>query len=141
MAHEERDYFQILREQGYRVTPQRLTVLDAVCDIDGHPTISDIYSRVKELDPTIDQSTIYRALDVLCSVGLVVVSEIGDRGKVYKIAGATQHHHLVCAVCGAVLTIDNKMLQPLFEHIRIQYGFEVGTDHLALTGRCRQCRQ
>lgn len=140
MSHEEKDYIQILHANGYRVTPQRLIVLDAVCDIGGHATIGDIYGRVKELDPTIDQSTIYRALDVLCVVGLVVVSEIGDTGKVYKIAGTAQHHHLICHACGKVLTIDTQTLQPLFGHIRLQYGFEVDGDHLALTGLCQHCR-
>jgi Fur family transcriptional regulator, ferric uptake regulator len=141
MSHEEKDYIQILRSHGYRVTQQRLIVLDAVCDIGGHATTSRISARVKELDPTIDLSTIYRALDVLVEVGLVVVSEMGDEGKVYKIAGDSAHHHLVCQSCGKILTISTEELYPLLEHLQTKYGFTVRADHLSLPGFCRDCVQ
>ena len=139
MSHEEKDYIQILRSHGYRVTQQRLIVLDAVCDIGGHAAISHISTRVKELDPTIDLSTIYRALDVLVEVGLVVVTEMGDAGKVYKIAVDSAHHHLVCQSCGKVFTISTEELNPLLEHLQAQYGFTVRADHLSLPGYCREC--
>jgi Fur family ferric uptake transcriptional regulator len=92
------------------------------------------------LDPTIDPSTIYRALDVLVEVGLVVVSEIAETGKIYKIAGAAQHHHLVCQSCGKVLTIQAEALAPLLNQLREYYGFEVRADHLSLPGFCADCR-
>lgn len=141
MSHEEKDYIQILRSQGYRVTPQRLIVLDAVCDIDGHATIATVVARVKELDPTIDQSTIYRALDVLVEVGLVVVAEMGDEGKVYKIAGEATHHHLICQSCGTVLNINDDEVNPLFALLQTKYGFIVRADHLSLPGLCRTCAE
>ncbi|MDQ7026986.1 MAG: Fur family transcriptional regulator [Anaerolineae bacterium] len=122
MSHEEKDYIQILRSQGYRVTPQRLIVLDAVCDIGGHAAIATVVARVKKLDPTIDLSTIYRALDVLGEVGLVVATEIGDEGKVYKIAGEATHHHLICQNCGTVLSISHDEVNPLFAHLQEKYG-------------------
>ena len=140
MTHEDKDYIQALRAGGYRVTPQRLIVLDAVCAEGGHATLGIIQARVLDMDPTIDRSTIYRALDVLCAVGLVVESEIGDEGKVYKIAGESDHHHLVCQGCGAIITVPHAVLAPLLEVIRGDYGFEVSVDHLTLPGRCPNCR-
>ena len=85
MTHETIDTIERLRRQGYRVTPQRLIVLDAVCEVGGHADFGAIYASVKYADPTIDKSTIYRALDVLSSVGLIVVTDIGDEGKVYLL--------------------------------------------------------
>jgi Fur family transcriptional regulator, ferric uptake regulator len=139
MSHEEKDYIQILRSHGYRVTPQRLIVLDAVCEVGGHATIGAIMARVKMLDPTIDLSTIYRALDVWVEVGLVVVSDIGEQGKVYKIAGGSTHHHLICQSCGKVLTIRADELKPLLDQLQAKYGFVVRADHLSLPGLCRDC--
>lgn len=141
MTHETIDYIQRLHDKGYRVTPQRLIVLDAVCAAAGHATYGDIYLHVKESDPTIDQSTIYRALDVLVDAGLVTVSEIGEAGKVYQIAGEARHHHLVCTSCGTVLTLDESLFTPLIETIQRDYGFTVRADHLALSGLCQQCQQ
>jgi Fur family ferric uptake transcriptional regulator len=92
------------------------------------------------MDPTIDRSTIYRALDVLCAVGLVVESEIGDEGKVYKIAGESDHHHLVCQSCGAIITVPHTVLALILDTIRVEYGFQVNVDHLTLPGRCANCQ-
>jgi Fur family ferric uptake transcriptional regulator len=139
MSHEEKDYIQLLRSHGYRVTPQRLIVLDAVCEVGGHATLGAVMARVKTLDPTIDLSTIYRALDVWVEVGLVVVSDMGEEGKVYKIAGDSTHHHLICQSCGKVLTIRTDELKPLLDQLQAQYGFVVRADHLSLPGLCRDC--
>jgi Fur family ferric uptake transcriptional regulator len=139
MSHEEKDYIQLLRSHGYRVTPQRLIVLDAVCEVGGHATLGAVMARVKMLDPTIDLSTIYRALDVWVEVGLVVVSDMGEEGKVYKIAGDSAHHHLICQSCGKVLTIRTDELKPLLDQLQAQYGFVVRADHLSLPGLCSDC--
>ena len=140
MSHENRDYVQILRSRGYRVTPQRLIVLDAVCELEGHTCLADIQAKVMDMDPSIDRSTIYRALDVLCAVGLVVESEIGEQGKVYKISGESGHHHLVCQSCGAVITVPHSVLAPMLDTMRTEYGFQVNVDHLTLPGQCANCQ-
>lgn len=139
MSHEEKDYIQQLHAKGYRVTPQRLIVLDAVCEVGGHATFGAIYARVKELDPTIDQSTIYRALDVLSDAGLITVAEMGEQGKIYNIAGDADHHHLRCQSCGLVLTIPTIYLNPLKKALQEQHGFYLQTDHIVLLGLCANC--
>jgi Fur family ferric uptake transcriptional regulator len=139
MSHYTQDYVEMMRSKGFRVTPQRLTILDAVCEIGRHATFGEIYQRVKAIDRTIDQSTIYRALEFLSEVGLVVSSHDRDHGKVYEIAQHPSHHHLVCKVCGAEEQISHDMVAGLFASIAQQYGFEVQTDHLILKGVCRAC--
>lgn len=139
MSHENNDYIQQLRAKGYRVTPQRLIVLDAVCEVGGHATIGAICARVKMLDPTIDPSTVYRALDVLCDAELIVVADMGDEGKIYNIADEAGHHHLHCQSCGAVLTIDTVHLDSLRDSLQEQYGFVLQSEHLVLSGLCADC--
>jgi len=140
MTHENKDYIEALRSKGYRVTPQRLIVLDAVCASQGHATIADIHATVNHMDNTIDRSTIYRALDVLRDSGLIVESEIEGTGKVYRIAGESDHHHLVCSHCGKILTIQQDSIVPLFFHFQQEFGFQVQTDHLVFNGLCKDCQ-
>ncbi len=137
MSHEEVDYIDIIRTHGHRVTPQRLIILDAVCEAGPHATFGEIYRRVKEADATIDQSTIYRTLEFLCEVGLVISAEIGE--TVYEIAGKTPHHHLVCEQCGQVMCLEHSAVRPLFDQIEQQLGFRVQTDHLVFRGLCKKC--
>lgn len=140
MSHYTQDYVEMMRARGFRVTTQRLTILDAICEIGGHATFGAIYQRVKALNRSIDQSTIYRTLEFLTDVGLVVTSHVSDQGKVYEIANRPPHHHLVCSMCGAQEQINHDALDGLFETISRKYGFTVQTDHLILNGVCRRCR-
>lgn len=140
MTHEDKDYIHALRSRGYRVTPQRLIVLDAICAHHGHATLADVQAAVHDMDSTIDRSTIYRALEVLREVGLIVEAEIGDVGKVYRVAGESDHLHLVCIACGKVLTVNRDEVAPLLTHLTAAYGFEVQTDHMILNGLCETCR-
>lgn len=140
MSHEDRDYIEQLRLHGFRVTMQRLIVLDAVCDVGGHATFAAIAVRVKDLDPTISQSTIYRTLDMLVEAELIVSSEMDSAERIYEIAGNTPHHHLVCNGCGEVQRLNHTMVESLFNHIQESKGFQVTTDHLILPGLCAKCR-
>lgn len=141
MSHENKDYIEALRARGYRVTPQRLIVLDAVCEHQGHATVADILAGVNYMDSTIDTSTVYRALDVLRDAGLIVESEIEGTGKIYRIAGESDHHHLVCVSCGTILMAQQVDIKPLIRHFREVYHFELQTDHLIFNGLCRNCQK
>jgi len=140
MTHHTIDYQRIMREQGFRVTPQRQIILDAVCEGQGHTTAEEIYSRVRAKMPTINQATVYRTLEFFCNLGLVFSADVGIGQKVYEIAGKTPHHHLVCQQCGAVEELSHSMVQPLFERVEQTAGFHVHTDHLVLFGLCRHCQ-
>ena len=140
MSHENTDYSTILRQKGYRVTPQRLVVLDAVCDVGRHATFGEIFQRARELEPTINQATVYRALDVLCDVGLVVSAEIESQGKVFEIAGSKSHHHLVCRQCGRQYTLNESHIQTLATDIFSEFSFKIESDHLIISGLCESCQ-
>lgn len=139
MTHEDLDYIEALRARGYRVTPQRLLVLDAVCELNRHATIADIQAQVNAYDPTIDRSTIYRSLDILVEVGLLTESELGKEGKIYAVVGQKRHHHLVCLSCGKVMELAPDALNPLIEAIQSQYKFTLQADHLVFNGLCEAC--
>ncbi len=141
MSHEKLDYVDLMRQHGFRVTNQRLAILDAVCDAGPHATFGEIYRLVKMNTPSIDQSTIYRTLDVLCEIGLVVSADIGKDGRVYEIARTTPHHHLTCRSCGATTEFSHELVQPLLRQLDTALGFLVQMDHIVLEGICPECRK
>ena len=139
MSHENRDYIEQLHQHGFRVTMQRLMVLDAVCDIGGHATLPAISKRVEALDATIAPSTVYRALDTLVEAELVVSSDIKGVGRVYEVAEATPHHHLVCKCCGEIQVLNDALVRPLLDSIKREYDFQAELNHLTLSGLCKSC--
>lgn len=139
MTHHTMDYEEIIRMAGHRVTPQRILILDAVCEGDGHTTLGEIYARVRQLDQSIDRSTLYRTLKLFVDLGLVVSADTGDGENYYEITKSHRHHHLVCRQCGNEKEIDHAILQRMFEEIFQEYHFKVDTDHLVLFGTCVNC--
>lgn len=140
MSHNTRHWEQQLARAGYRVTRQRGVVLNAVCDGAGHTTLSEIYGRVQCADPTIDRSTVYRALRTFTSAGIVVAADTGDPEPYYEIARTTPHHHLTCRACGWQHEVPADDLATLSGTLLDRYGFQVATDHLVLFGLCTACR-
>ena len=141
MSHETIDYFEILHAKGYRVTPQRVVILDAVCEGNGHTIVGEIYARAKRMDPAINRSTLYRTLDLFQQIGLVVSAEIGTGEKVYEVAESEAHYHLICRGCGHTEIIDHALIHPLFKKIEQRYRFTIQTDHHVIFGMCAACQQ
>ena len=140
MSHHRWDYAALMREQGFRVTPQRQLILDAICAGDGHTTPDEVYGRVRAKTPHVNRATVYRNLDFLCEMRLVVAAQIGGH-MVYEIAGDAPHHHLVCRDCNQVEQISHKTVKALFDKIEREQKFRVDMDHLALFGLCQKCRR
>lgn len=140
MTHTTSDYAERIRAQGFRLTPQRQMILDAICELGGHVTPDSIYSHVQAKSPAVNRATVYRNLDFLCEMRLVVAAHIG-RQTVYEIAGAEPHHHLVCRSCGAVIQLHGDLVKAFFAEVGRKQGFSVDMDHLTLSGLCPHCRQ
>jgi Fur family ferric uptake transcriptional regulator len=140
MTHQKLEYEAIIRSHGGRVTPQRVLILDAICAGEGHTTFGEILTRVKLTDPSIDRSTLYRALDFFEEVGLVVSAEIGKGEKVYEIARQKPHHHLVCQSCGREIEIGQQTMRQVFDIFQRQHHFQIGMKHIVLLGLCEDCQ-
>jgi len=139
MSHLEQNYAQRIRELGFRLTPQRQLILDAVCDVGGHATATEIYNRVNLIAPAINRATVYRTLNFFREHRLVVSSEIEGKA-LYEIANPTPHHHLVCRCCGSVEPLADHHFQDLADHLLAEHGFVAEMDHLTITGVCEHCR-
>src|SRR4030042_3262804 len=94
-----------LQELGYRLTPQRLMVLEMIAESTDHISAEDIYERIKPRYPHINISTIYRTLELLKQLGLVTVTDMGDGRITYHYADKGHHPHLICHRCGDKLEL------------------------------------
>jgi Fur family ferric uptake transcriptional regulator len=139
MSHQLLDCDVRMRERGYRVTPQRHLILDAICEGGGHTTLDEICRRTHAKDSSINRATVYRTLSFLRELGLVVSADLGDGQTVYEIAGIQPHHHLICKKCGKVESLDHALVETLFAAIASERQFTVVMDHLVLSGFCRRC--
>ena len=126
-----------LKAKGYRLTPQRQLVLDAVAGL-GHGTPDEICAEVQRSAPAVNLSTVYRTLELLEELGLVTHAHLGHGAPTYHSAGG-DHLHLVCRVCGAVTETDVELADALVGRLAEQHGFETDVAHFAIYGRCQGC--
>jgi Fur family transcriptional regulator, ferric uptake regulator len=127
---------QRLRACGYRMTPQRLAILQALHD-GGHLSPAQIYERVHQTGMT--ETTIYRTLEFLAGNGVVSSAQIGGGHLTYELAGHS-HHHLVCRGCGAQVDLEPDMLHSAISRLERQTGYQVDDGHLTFFGLCPVCK-
>ncbi|MDY6917933.1 MAG: Fur family transcriptional regulator [Chloroflexota bacterium] len=128
-----------LREKGYRLTPQRMIVLDAVETSDDHISAEEIHRQALARYPYINISTIYRTLELLKELGLVAETNLGGGRLVYHPAGKAHHHHLVCRNCGKIQDIDGSAFERLRKDLSDRYRFQAEFEHVAVFGVCDEC--
>ena len=136
-----RSLTEALRERGYRLTPQRLMVLEAIEASDDHISAEDIHGKARARYPYINISTVYRTLELLKDEGLVAETDLGGGRFLYHPAGKAHHHHLVCRRCGRVMDIEASAFEGLRDELEQRYGFDAVFEHIAIFGLCRDCRE
>ena len=127
-----------LHSLGYRLTPQRQLVLQAVETL-GHATPDEILAEVQQHASAVNVSTIYRTLEVLEELGLVRHTHLSDRAPTYHSVTDHVHFHLVCRNCHRVVSVDPEVLAPFASRLREEQGFVIDVGHLAIFGECVEC--
>ena len=127
------DWSQALRRRGYRSTPQRARILDAVAAL-GHATPEAVAERAG-----VELSTVYRTLDLLDRLGVVRHTHLGHGAPTYSSQGH-EHVHLVCHLCGTVTEVPVDLMAGVAGRVADDYGFTLDVAHVALSGLCRDCR-
>jgi Fur family ferric uptake transcriptional regulator len=128
-----------LRDKGYRLTPQRELILDAI-DTLGHATPDEVMAEVRKKSSALNVSTVYRNLEVLEELGLVRHAHLSDRAPTYHSVRDHEHFHLVCRNCHEVISVDPDVLDPVLARLREEFAFEADIGHLTVFGRCANCQ-
>jgi Fur family ferric uptake transcriptional regulator len=136
----EKSLLDILREKGYRLTPQRMMVLEAIEASNDHISAEEIHSKARLKYPYINISTVYRTLELLKENGLVTETDLGGGRFLYHPAGKAQHHHLVCRKCAKVMDIDASEFRQLRDELKAKYSFDAEFEHIAIFGTCASCQ-
>ncbi len=97
---------QILRSLKLKVTPARLAILEVFEHYQKPLSIQDIAKKVEGLELEIDTVTLYRNVESLKDLGLLVEVSLNERDAHYELVNKHHHHHLICEQCGKVADIS-----------------------------------
>jgi Fur family ferric uptake transcriptional regulator len=133
------DWEHRLRDHGFRITPQRQLVLEAVEHL-RHGTPDEILVEVQRTATGVNLSTVYRTLEVLEDVGLVTHAHIGHGPPTYHAVDEHVHIHLVCDRCATVLSVPARTAEGFVALLETEYGFRTDISHVSVHGLCDGCK-
>lgn len=126
------------KNQGKRMTGQRVAILEILASCTSHPTADIIYERVKKKVPNISLGTVYRNLGILRDQKLILELNI-SRGLSRYDYNTSQHYHILCVKCSKLEDVK----VPALDHIEIKTalatGYQVLNHQIQFVGLCPEC--
>jgi Fur family ferric uptake transcriptional regulator len=130
----------IFHAKRLKCTPQRLAVLKVLRESGAYMSINTLDKKVKELLPGTGLATVYRALETLEDLNLVVKVHLEDGCHSYAVAPEGHRHPIVCTECSRVIEFAECPLDTLSEKLSKDTGVHIDNHFLQLFGKCRECR-
>ncbi len=123
-----------IRRRGGKVTPQRLTIYEALADDQTHPSAEAIFERVRAKMPTVSLTTVYKTLNELVAIG---EARRFDVSGVSHFDGRTDPHaEAVCLRCNSIQDVESTgvLAMPSVP------GFDIVGHTQTFYGYCANCR-
>lgn len=133
------NYLSVLKNHKLKATPQRLAVLD-ILDERTHPTMDELYEKIKNLHPSVSLATVYKNVNTLKDNGLIVEVNIPN-GKTRYDVFLEPHLHVVCKTCNHIQDISyDKNLAHYQEYLEKNIKNSISSlDVVAYVDRCAHC--
>ena len=125
------------REIGFKLTPQRLAILDYLDGNNHHPSADDIYRAVLKKFPTISFATVYTTLTALKKRGKLNELSSDPYKKRYD-PDTRNHSHLLCTACNGIFDIPVEYTINYPESVK--HDFVITDSHVEFNGLCPTCK-
>ena len=138
------------KRSDFRLTKPRKIIFDILENSEEHLSAEDIYRIAYNIYPAIGLTTVYRTLELLEKMGIVLKHDFGDGRARYEIRETESkrkghHHHLICKMCHKVIDYkvcmdeEKELVKKTIEGLEKKYGFHI-TDHvIEFYGYCKDC--
>jgi Fur family peroxide stress response transcriptional regulator len=81
----------LLTEKELKITPQRVAVLEALSNLNNHPTADNIIAFIRKHHPNIASGTIYKTLETFVEKG--IVKKVKTEKDVMRYDSILDNHH------------------------------------------------
>ena len=119
---------------GLKMTGPRKTILKILSETEDHPSIEELYERVRAADSSISMATLYRTMNTLEELELVTKHEFKEGFARFE-TNTDHHHHMIDIESGDVIEFQNAELEAIKEKIAEELGYELVDHNLELYGR------
>ena len=121
-------------EAGLKMTGQRKVILKVLDEAVDHPSVEDVYERAKAVDSSISMATVYRTLNLLNELDLVIKHDFKENFARYDL-NTDHHHHLIDVETGDVIEFQNAEIEKMKAEIARKLGYDLVECRLELYGK------
>ena len=130
----------LLKQQGHRITPQRLAIFEFVLSSESHPSSDDVYHAIKKKYPSVSLATIYKNLRLLGDLGLITELNFESQPARYD-SNMSPHINVVCPVCGSIVDHESNLLQQIENILKKEIGGIAELKRIIVDSICNACNQ
>lgn len=134
------DILRKLRQRNLRVTPQRIAILKAFLDSNGHPSVDQVYGEVREHFPTTSLATVYKTVHLLKELDEILEIDFADGRKRYDGNKPYPHPHLICTGCHRISDPQVELLGQVRDQVARTTGYRITSYQVEFFGLCPACR-
>lgn len=134
------DITSLLRESGFKVTPQRLAVYDALLKTKKHPNAEMLFNSLQPKYPTMSLATVYKTVDILSKLNLIRIINTGEDSFRYD-ADISDHAHLKCTCCNDVSDVYDLATEDLTRETEQRTGYKITGKEIYFFGVCPACER
>ena len=131
---------EVLRNHGYKVTPQRIAVYETLAASKSHPSAEELYSLLRPRFPSMSLATVYKSIDILNRIAVIHILHTGEDSLRYD-ADLDSHNHVQCQICGSITDVNELDSRPLVQDAEKQSGYIIGQHQFYFYGICPQCQK
>jgi Fur family ferric uptake transcriptional regulator len=130
-----------LENAGYRLTGPRRSLAELITARNGAAfTAADLVADVRTRRLGIGRATVFRAIDLLETVGAVERIDLQNGEHAYVACVPTHHHHVICSRCANATEIGDLGLGAVAREVARRTGYRVDEHRLELFGLCPTCQ-
>jgi Fur family peroxide stress response transcriptional regulator len=130
-----------LKGKGFRITPQRIAIVEVLANSCEHPGVDRIYQEVKKNFPTTSLATVYKTVTLLKELGEVIEMGFGDESNRYDGKNPQPHPHIMCLKCKSIIDPDLSSLNEMSKELSEETGYKILSHRLDFFGICPDCRK
>ncbi|MEQ8762568.1 MAG: Fur family transcriptional regulator [Planctomycetota bacterium] len=131
-----------LRSKGFKVTPQRESIVETIFATHAHFSADDLFDMMREDGSQVSKATIYRTLSLLTEGGFLETLRIGEDQKYYEhVLGHEHHDHLICLGCQKIVEFYDQKIEDRQELIIEKHGFVAVRHTHRIYGYCPECQK
>jgi Fur family peroxide stress response transcriptional regulator len=138
MQQQVQQILEAMRSQEFRITPQRVAIVEYIMSTESHPSAEEVYEIIKKKYPMVSLATVYKTLDLLKEMG--IVRELGFPDCARYDSNVEKHINVVCMRCGKIEDINDEYLPELESRAAKKSKYKIISGRFELQGYCDECK-